>query len=149
MRLDIGNLLAYTYTPLIDPWLQPYIQDKTARMVVSFIIILLSTIIVGGLINALLSFILRRSGLSGTDRILGMGFGFVRGVFIVALMITVVKMTSLPQQEYTEKSRLYAKFDPLVDKLSGYMPEVIKRVGVLDKKENIMSLDTKDIKPGT
>ena len=142
--------LAYTYTPVIDPWLQSYIQDKTARMVVAFVAILLVTIIVGGLFNAMLSFILRRSGLSGTDRILGMGFGFVRGVFIVALMITVIKMTSLPHQEYTDKSQFYAKFDPVVNKLSGYMPALIERVGVLDKKkESVMSMDIQDIKPGT
>ena len=138
--------LAFTYTSVVDPWLQPYIQDKTARMVVSFVAILLATIILGGLFNALLSFILRRSGLSGTDRLLGMGFGFVRGVFIVALMMLVVKMTSLPQQDYTSQSRLYAKFDPLVTWLYGFMPNFIKQVKVFDKNDSVM--DTKDIKPG-
>jgi membrane protein required for colicin V production len=142
--------LAISYSSVIDPWLKPHIQDKTVRTAVAFIAILLATIIVGGLFNAILSFILRRSGLSGTDRLLGMGFGLVRGVFIVALLMVVVKMTSLTNKEYTNQSHLYAKFDPLVDWLSGYMPGIIQQVGVFDKdkKEPTMKLDTKDIKPG-
>ena len=142
--------LALTYSSAFDPWLKPYIQDKTARAVVAFIAILLGTIIVGGLFNALLSLFLRRSGLSGTDRLLGMSFGFVRGVFIVSLLMVVVKMTTVSPQEYASKSILYSKFDPVVDWLYGYMPGLMKHVGVFDKKdkENTMTLDTKDIKPG-
>ncbi|KTC78281.1 CvpA family protein [Legionella brunensis] len=125
--------LAFSYSQTLDPWLQKYIQDKTARTVTAFILILVATLIAGGIVNALLSFILKRSGLSGTDRILGMGFGFVRGVFIVALIMVVIKMTSLPYQEYSSNSKLYAKFDPAVDWLYNMMPEFIKQVKIFDK----------------
>ena len=141
--------LAYHYTSALDPWLQHYIQDKTARMVVGFIAILLMTIIAGGIFNALLSFILRRTGLSGTDRLLGMLFGFVRGVFIVALVLAGVKITSATGRDYTNNSVLYPKFDPLVNWLYGHMQGVIQHVNVLDKTGQGMHLDTKDLKPGT
>ena len=135
---------AFTYSSDLANWLQTYVQDKTVRTIVAFVAILLVTILAGGLCNAVLSFILRRSGLSGTDRFLGMGFGFVRGVFIVALMMLVVNMTSLPQQEYISQSTFYAKFNPLVTWLSGYMPGLIKQVGAFDKKDHVMQMDTKD-----
>jgi len=124
--------LAFKYSTLLDPWLQLYIHDKTARTAAAFISILVATLIVGGLFNALLSFILKRSGLSGTDRLLGMGFGFMRGVFIVGLLILGVKITSLPHEDYSRDSRLYAKFDPLVNWLSSFMPEFINKVKALD-----------------
>lgn len=139
--------LAFSYSPTLDPWLAPHIHDKTARTVVAFVAILLATIIIGGLFNALLSFILRRSGLSGTDRLLGMGFGFVRGVFIVALLMLVVKMTTLPHENYTQQSKLYTKFEPLVNWLNGFMPGIISQVKELDQND-IVTLDTNDIKPG-
>ena len=137
--------LAFTYSPILDPFLKSYVHDKTARTVVAFVAILLATIIVGGLFNALLSFILRRSGLSGTDRLLGMGFGFVRGVFIVALLMLVVKITTSSGQEYTSQSYLYAKFDPLVNWLYGQTPELIKQAKVLDKT-NTSDTDLKKVK---
>jgi len=132
--------LAYTYSQAVDPWLQPYIQDSTARRAVSFVGILIATIIVGGLFNALLSFILRRSGLSGTDRVLGVGFGFVRGVFIVALMMVVIKMTSLPHQQYSSQSKLYAQFDPMVSWLSTFTPDLIQHVKIFDKTEHVIDI---------
>ncbi|HHF7343968.1 CvpA family protein [Legionella feeleii] len=135
--------LAFNYSQNLDPWLQKFIQDKTARKITAFIMILFGTLIAGGIVNALLGFILKSTGLSGTDRILGMGFGFVRGVFIVALVMVVIKMTSLPYAEYAGNSKLYAKFDPVVNWLSGLMPSLIDRVKGLetpDAPENLMQM---------
>lgn len=134
--------LAFTYSQALDPWLQKYLQDKTARAAVAFVLILVCTLIAGGIVNAVIGLILRHSGLSGTDRILGMGFGFVRGVFIVGLLMVMVKLTSLPYEQYRRDSQLYAKFDPLVDWLYGFMPQIMDRVKVLDKNGQII-----DIKP--
>lgn len=128
--------LAFHYAQDFDPWLKKYIQDKTARTVTAFILILVATLIAGGLVNVLLSFLLKFSGLSGTDRILGMGFGFIRGVFIVALLMVIVEMTSLPHQEYAKESKLYASFDPLVAWLSASMPDFLKKVKFFEKKPN-------------
>lgn len=130
--------LGFNYSPSLDPWLQTYIQEQSARTAIAFIIILFATLFVGGVINAILSFILKRAGLSGTDRTLGMGFGFLRGVFIVALIMVAVKMTSLPYQQYSQESKLYARFDPVVSLLYEHLPEFIKQVKAVDKSENII-----------
>lgn len=130
--------LGFNYSQNLDPWLSPYIQEQSVRTVIGFIIILFGTLLVGGVVNAILSFILKRAGLSGTDRTLGMGFGFLRGVFIVALIMVAVKMTSLPYQEYSQKSKLYARFDPVVALLYSHLPEFIKQVKAVDKTENLI-----------
>jgi membrane protein required for colicin V production len=99
---------------------------------------LFGTLFVGGVVNALLSFILKRSGLSGTDRTLGMGFGFIRGVFIVALLIVAIRMTSLPYQHYAQESTLCARFDPVVALIYSHLPEFIKQVKMVDNTENLI-----------
>ena len=130
--------LAFNYSPSLDPWLIQYIKEQSARTAIAFIIILFATLLVGGVINALLSFILKRAGLSGTDKTLGMVFGFTRGVFIVALIMVAVKMTSLPYQEYSNESLLYARFEPVVDLLYANMPEFVKKMKAVDKTDNII-----------
>ncbi|ABQ54737.1 CvpA family protein [Legionella pneumophila serogroup 1] len=130
--------LGFNYSQSLDPWLSSYIEEQSVRTAIGFIIILFATLFVGGVVNAILSFILKRAGLSGTDRTLGMGFGFLRGVFIVALIMVAVKMTSLPYQEYSQKSKLYARFDPVVALLYSHLPEFIKQVKAVDKTENII-----------
>ena len=91
--------LAYHYAESLDFALKSYIHDKTMRIVIGFIVILFATLLVGGIINMILGSILRRTGLSGTDRTLGMVFGFLRGVFVVALLMLAARMTSFPYQQ--------------------------------------------------
>ena len=126
--------LGFTYASALGSWLTPYIDDPMVRTAAGFIIILLLTLLAGALVNALLSFMLHRSGLSGTDRVLGMVFGFVRGVFIVALLMVVVNMTSLSKEGYAQKSLLYAQFDPLVRWLSTLVPDFIRQAKFFDKE---------------
>ena len=128
---------AFTYCQSLDPWLKSYVKEQSARTAIGFIIILFSTLLVGGVVNALLSFLLKRAGLSGTDKTLGMLFGFIRGVFIVALIMVAVKMTSLPYKQYSKESMLYARFDPAVDLIYAHLPEFIKKMKAVDKTENI------------
>lgn len=126
--------IGFTYASALGPWLTPYIDDPMVRTAAGFIIILLLTLLAGALVNALLSFMLHHSGLSGTDRVLGMVFGFVRGVFIVALLMVVVNMTSLSKEGYPQKSLLYAQFDPLVRWLSTLVPDFIRQAKFFDKE---------------
>jgi len=129
--------LGFTYMHSLDPWLKPYIDDDSVRVAVGFIIILLSTLLMGAIVNAVLSFVLHRTGLSGTDRLLGMVFGFVRGIFIVALVIMLLNMTSMAKKEdFTNKSVLYSEFNPLVNWISSFMPDFIKRATIFDKDSN-------------
>jgi membrane protein required for colicin V production len=130
--------LAFKYSQSLDPWLSSYLKEQSARTAVGFIIILFAILLAGGIVNALLSFILKRAGLSGTDKTLGMLFGFIRGVFIVALIMLAVKMTSLPYQQYSEQSTLYARFDPIVELIYARLPEFIKQMKTVDNSDHII-----------
>lgn len=132
--------VAYNYSSSLDPWLQPYLQDKTMRTGCAFVILLLGTVLIGGLINALLGFILRRSGLSGTDRLLGMGFGFARGIVIVAVIMAALRMTSLPL-EYSRESKLYAQFTPVVNWVYVMMPEFVKRAKEISPEKKLVDFE--------
>jgi membrane protein required for colicin V production len=125
--------LAITYSASLASYLQNYIHDKTVRAAIAFVSLLIATLIIGGLVNALLSFILKRSGLNGTDRILGMGFGFARGVFIVSLILLMLKITSMPYEQYTRDSHLYPRFAPIVTRLHELMPNVMQKIKLFEQ----------------
>lgn len=130
----IAIWLGVSYADTVGDYLKNYVHDDTARHAAGFVIILLATVISGSLFNALLGFILKNTGLSGTDRLLGTLFGFVRGIFIVSLIILAIKITDLmPSQEHINKSSLYSKFTPLVNWLYDNSPDFIKNK---DKEEN-------------
>jgi membrane protein required for colicin V production len=131
----LGFWLAYHYTASAEVFLQHYIKDLSARKITGFAIILVGTLVAGGIVNATLSFILKRSGLSGTDRLLGMGFGFFRGVFVVSLIIVVLEMTSIPHDNYFRASSLYPRFSPLTIWLNAHLPNVMQKVQWIEQEQ--------------
>lgn len=84
---------------------------------------------------ALLSWALREmiraSGLSGTDRLLGAGFGMIRGLLVALVVYTLVSMTPLTQWAPWQEARtvpwlqvLMKGLKPMLpDDVSQYLPE--------------------------
>lgn len=128
--------VGYTYSLSLSNTLTPYIGDPTIRTGASFIGIMIAVLVIGGTCNAILSFIIKRSGLSSTDRLLGMGFGFVRGVFVVSLGLMIIKLTSLPYKKYHDESKVVASFEPVVNWMSGFVPGVLSKIHELDPAKN-------------
>lgn len=131
----IAIWVGFTYSPVLSASLKPYIPDNSLRGILSFVVLLLGVIVVGGLLNMVLSLILTRSGLKGTDRLLGMGFGFVRGTFIVALLVGVINLTSLAKDTELKHSKIYARFIPVSTWIFSFMPNILEQVHVLDNKD--------------
>jgi membrane protein required for colicin V production len=127
--------VGYTYAPKVSPLLISYSHDATLRIAVSFIGLLLATLLAGSLLSSILSFILNRSPLKGTDRLLGMGFGLVRGVFIIALLIGIINLTSLAKDTEFKDSHLYARFKPMSIWVFSLMPDALHQVRALKPKE--------------
>jgi membrane protein required for colicin V production len=126
--------VGYTYAPKVSPLLQSYFHDETLRLTIGFIALLLATLLAGSLVSSALSFLFNHSPLKGSDRLLGMGFGLARGVFIVALLIGVINLTSLAKEHAVKQSQLYARFTPLSKWLFHFMPESVQKLNDFQPK---------------
>lgn len=94
----------------------PYIQNSEfLRNGIAIAILFIAVLIISGIINALLAQLVDKTGLSGTDRVLGAGFGVLRGVFIVAaILFFFEKFTQFNQSELWKESQLIPHFDFIV-----------------------------------
>ncbi|MFP4130048.1 MAG: CvpA family protein [Halorhodospira sp.] len=80
------------------------IDSPTIRLGTSFTVLFIATLVVGGLTNNAISDLVVRTGLSGTDRMLGVIFGAGRGLVGAALLVLLLGLSPLTQERAWEES---------------------------------------------
>lgn len=84
---------------------------------------------VGGLLGWGISKLVRLSVLSGMDRMLGMGFGFCRGVVLVAVFIIGGQYASFDQDDWWRESRVIPHVSQVSDWLRVMAPRGMEMLG--------------------
>lgn len=106
--------LALRYSDTLAARLEPFIASPTIRLVAAFAGLFVITLLLGALVNYLAGQLVGRTGLSGTDRTLGVVFGGLRGVAIVALLVLAAGLTALPGERWWQESVLATRMQPWV-----------------------------------
>jgi len=97
-------------------------EDPTVRLLVAFGALFLMTLMVSSVVNFFASRLVQRTGLTGTDRFLGMIFGLIRGVLVVTVLVLLAGLTTLPKESWWDDSLLLFRFQAIAEWMSGYLP---------------------------
>jgi membrane protein required for colicin V production len=93
----VAYVAANIFADTLATTLAGVIENVTGRYIVSFVIIFVGVLILGNLVNAVMRRIIKLTGLSTLDRLLGTVFGFTRGL-IVVLVVVFIAQELLPMQ---------------------------------------------------
>ena len=69
-----------------------FFEDDVVRKAISCIILFVATLIVVGICGSIIRSLIQKVGLSGTDRLLGMVFGVLRGILIVCVILAILQI---------------------------------------------------------
>ncbi|MCE9782141.1 CvpA family protein [Shewanella algae] len=98
------------------------INDEVLRNGVAIAILFIVTLIVGALVNYLIGQLVSKTGLSGTDRILGLCFGALRGALIVcAILFFMDAFTGAPKTDWWQGSQLVPEFGVVIQWFFDYL----------------------------
>jgi membrane protein required for colicin V production len=75
-------LVAFQYSGVLALQLESHIELPSARTALAFTGLFLAVLLVGGLLTFLVGKLVEKTGLSGSDRLLGGVFGGVRGLIL-------------------------------------------------------------------
>ncbi|MEZ5536583.1 MAG: CvpA family protein [Thiolinea sp.] len=103
------------------------VHNEVARLGIAFAIIFFSVLVIGAIINFLLSSAVSSIGLGGLDHFLGAVFGTLRGALIVILLIILVGVTSLPEKSWWTESQLVPYFEQGAVWLKDQIPDDFTR----------------------
>lgn len=105
--------------------LTQWIKVPSLRMGAAFAILFIGVLILGGLVTFLLAQLIDATGLSGTDRFIGMLFGIARGVLLIAALILLAGLTPFPNDPWWRESVLIGQFQGVAEWLRSLLPDDI------------------------
>lgn len=119
----IAIWLAATFAPKLAAVLPASLESEAVRQAVGFGVLFVLTLIVGGIVNMLISQVVKKTGLSGADRVFGVAFGVLRGALIIIVFVVIGGMTPLPDAEWWQSSMLLQWFESAAIVIQEYIPE--------------------------
>ena len=117
-----AGIVAFRYFSAMAELLEPYLADPTIRSMTAFAVLFVSTLIIGAIINFIMSQLVSKTGLSGTDKALGVVFGGARGVLIVTMIVLLASLTPMPEAQWWQDSAMVGFFQQLAEWVKGIIP---------------------------
>jgi membrane protein required for colicin V production len=111
----VAGVVAWMFGGALSQHLVDYIQTPSARVIAACVILFVATLLVCALVNFLVGELIRVTGLSGTDRFLGMVFGAARGGLLVVVLVGLLSLAPVQQDPWWQQSSLLPHFLMVAD----------------------------------
>ena len=135
--LSLGSWLlaiwaAWQFAEVVEPWLSEAFTTPSVKLWVARFILFAIVLILGGLITSLVVTVVKKTGLSGTDRTLGMVFGLFRGILLFGLLVIFGDMLKLSQESWWDESKLMPAGTRIADWMSDMLEAGAEYVDIDD-----------------
>ena len=118
-----GFYAAYTYYPDFAALVSGWISDAAYRNILSFFVIFCGIFIGIGIVGILIRYVINSASLGWVDRVCGLGFGGIKGILIVSVILLVLT-TFLPRKASIVQDSLLAPRVVMVsESLAKALPE--------------------------
>lgn len=114
--------VAWLFGDAVAGWYEPWLREPFARIIAGYLTCFVGVLVVGAILGWILRRLIRSSGLSGADRLLGMLFGLARGVLLVLVIVAVLNFTPLAGAGWWDRSMLLPGFQQCAGWLSAHLP---------------------------
>ncbi len=119
----VAGLGAIHFGGVIEPYLTGKMGSATVEMWTSRAAMFVLLMIGGGLIGQLVSLVVDKAGLSGTDKTLGLVFGAIRGVLILGVLVIFAQLIGFPKDAGWTESRLVPFGESIAEGIRTLLPE--------------------------
>ncbi len=125
--------LEYLATPKINE----FIGNQEISKIISYIVVLIVFIFLGGIIIKFVSKLIKWSGASGFDRFLGVIFGLIRGL-IVLFVIFLILPSGLKTTDVISNSKITPIIQKYAPQIEAYFRDLIDNRNVVEEALEII-----------
>ncbi len=125
--------LEFLATPKIDE----YIGNPEISKILSYIVVFVIFIFVGGMLIKFISKLIKWSGASGFDRFLGVIFGLIRGL-VVLFVIFLLLPSSLKTTDLISNSKITPIIEKYAPEIEAYFRELVDNKDIVEEAMEII-----------
>lgn len=118
----VAGWVAFKFAGPVSKHFAGAVSLPSVRMALAFGLLLVGVLLVFGVLNFLIGKLIDGTGLSSTDRLLGMFFGLARGIAIVTVLVALAGLTPAPCDPWWKESRLLDHFEQLARYAIRWLP---------------------------
>ncbi|MDD9980730.1 MAG: CvpA family protein [Gammaproteobacteria bacterium] len=119
--------VALAFSGKAAAWLVGYVSVPSVRVGIAFAAIFFGVLLLCGIVLRLAGLLVERTGMSGTDRTLGIVFGVLRGVVVTAVLVLLAGLTALPRDPWWNQSVLLPHLVELANEVRAFLPPDMQR----------------------
>lgn len=119
--------VAWMLGPALAERFSGSISTPSVRILLGYALCFVAVLIAGAIVTFLMRKLVEGSGLSGSDRLLGMVFGLVRGLALVVLIVLLLGFTPFARDPWWRESRLLPSFEQGAHWLRERLPAEVAR----------------------
>ena len=119
----VSAFVGTRFAPAVSVLLPAALTSPTVRVAAAFVVVLVACLMLFALVTLLLTKLIAKSGLNGTDRTLGAFFGLLRGVVILVLLVLLAGLTPLPREPAWRNAMFSPPLEALAIYAGGYLPQ--------------------------
>jgi len=104
------------------------VQDPKVMLWLGRLAILIGVLLVTGILSRIASLLMGKTGLDGTDRVVGIIFGLARGVVLAGLVVNLIQVAGFEGNSWWQKSRLIPYAAPIAESLRDIADEGVEKL---------------------
>ncbi len=104
------------------------IETESVRLGASALILMVCILILGSMLSFVVGRLVRSTGLSGSDRLLGMIFGAARGLLTVVSLVAVASWTPVCKDDWWQRSTLIPEMQEFAFFARGFLPPNLREI---------------------
>jgi membrane protein required for colicin V production len=120
--------LAWRFSGVLDPVLAT-VSSPALKLWLGRILVFLGALLAGALLAHFVVLLVRKTGLNGTDRALGMVFGAGRGVLVVGVLVIAFQLLEMDREPWWQDSIIVPRTAELTRSMRETMDAGLERLG--------------------
>ena len=130
-------VVSINFEHLVTPQILKFITNLEVAKIISYIVVFVLAIYLGGIFIKLISKLIKWSGASGFDKFLGVVFGFTRGAILVLVLFLIIP-SGIKSSELVTNSKISPIINEYIPKVEAYLKNLLDNKNIIEQSIKII-----------